>query len=166
MPPRYLARPFRPSQMRAAGTKLANVRMADNWSGGDEWGGIMKDLLTHPVFSNSAHSRPMPTGAYEAQRNRLCELRQNPQFAEWWRLTEALGAPDLLLVLANEVAAAMPDVDTTALVKSLTRAVDGIAAPGDDRWVNPLFPLAPADEVRPLPLVLPAHLDTAAAGAD
>jgi hypothetical protein len=128
----------------------------------------MNELLTRPDFSNTVHNTTSAALACEAQRNRLCELRQDPGFAEWWHLTLALGLEDCLLLLAGELAAA-PLGDTSALAKalaSLARMPIGAAEGDEDRWLNPLFPLLLPDEPLPLSLPLAAPLNSIAASAD
>lgn len=46
--------------------------------------------------------------AGETLLNRLCELRREPAFDQWWQLTLALGAEECLLILTAAVADTAP----------------------------------------------------------
>ena len=131
-------------------------------------GSTMNDLLTRRGNSEAVGGCASPAQEREAQRNRLCELRQSPTFNEWWQLTLELGPEDCLLLLTSELAAAPPG-DTAALARALaalSRTLSSATAGGEDRWVNPLFPLPQPDAPVALPLPLAARLDTLAASAD
>ena len=93
---------------------------------------------------NAAQGRDMVAAEREWQRNRLCELRREPCFEEWWRLTLALGPEECLLLLAAEVGDSV--VERASALP--------IGTPGDeDRWVNPLLPLPlPGSSLFPLSL--------------
>jgi hypothetical protein len=82
--------------------------------------------------------------AREEMHNRLCELRREPAFAEWLRLTTALGLEECLAVLASEALEALPEGASAQTVAALSRAarqLDRRARPEEDSWLNPLLPL-------------------------
>jgi hypothetical protein len=118
-------------------------------------------------YSDAARLCEMAGQAREMQRNRLCELLQDPSFNEWWQLTLALGPETCLLLLASEVAKSATGAEIAEALRELLpdAQTPGAAGSGEDRWVNPLFPLLPPQQVPTIPLRIPAQLESGATSA-
>ena len=109
----------------------------------------MTEILERLACADTAPPCDTSQAAREAARNRLCELRLEPAFAEWWRLTTALGLEECLLLLASEAPRSLPggaSAETVAALGRAARLLDQRAREGEDRWLNPLFPV-PLPEV-------------------